>query len=106
MTQRKDLKRLMKKNNCFKEVRRKNHKSKVREANIIAGELILANIMAFEEVIYLADTWSKYVYIVVYHVNKDIPLFEIKHENGQDRNILSHIVSIFYVTRVILSLTV
>lgn len=72
------------------ENQKKNYDTRIRGASIQVGDRVLVKNMAFDGRHKLYDKWSEEIYIVTNHINNDIPVFEIKPENGQGKKRVLH----------------
>ncbi|VDI12112.1 Hypothetical predicted protein, partial [Mytilus galloprovincialis] len=67
-----------------------NYNKKARSAILQTGDRVLVKILAFDGKHKLADKWEEDPYQIVNQPNKEIPVYEVKKENGTGRKKTLH----------------
>ena len=73
-----------------KDKQKSHYDKKVRGAILQPGDRVLVKILAFDGKHKLADKWEEAPYEIVSHPNKEIPVYEVRKENGTGRKRILH----------------
>ncbi|XP_060073436.1 uncharacterized protein LOC132553223 [Ylistrum balloti] len=74
-----------------RKIRQKDvYDSKVRGAVLAIGDRVLVKVVAFDGKHKLSDKWEEHPYVVMNQPNPDVPVYEVKREDGEGRSKTLH----------------